>query len=97
MDNPLIPVNSCFLRRASMPSFPYSAYSDDTIFGWVRARSLVGDQLVFVPALAVFMNYDVQSAEEFIFPITSNGLAAGPTLAQASCAPPLRFWNATRP
>ena len=61
----------------------YSTYSDDTVFGWVPARSLVGDQLVFVPALAVFMNYEVQRAEEFIFPITSNGLAAGPTLAEA--------------
>ena len=61
----------------------YSAYSDDSVFGWVPARSLVGDQLVFVPALAVFMNYEVQRPEEFIFPITSNGLAAGPTLAEA--------------
>ena len=29
------------------------------------------------------MNYEVQSPAEFIFPITSNGLAAGPTLAEA--------------
>jgi ribosomal protein S12 methylthiotransferase accessory factor len=61
----------------------YSTYSDDTIFGWVRARSLITDQLVFVPALAVFMNYEVQSPAEFIFPMTSNGLAAGPTLPEA--------------
>lgn len=61
----------------------YSTYSDESVFGWVRARSLISDQLVFVPALAVFMNYEVQSAAEFIFPITSNGLAAGPTLAEA--------------
>jgi ribosomal protein S12 methylthiotransferase accessory factor len=61
----------------------YSAYSDDSVFGWVPARSLVGDHLVFVPALAIFMNYEVQRPEEFLFPITSNGLAAGPTLSEA--------------
>jgi ribosomal protein S12 methylthiotransferase accessory factor len=61
----------------------YSTYSDESVFGWVRARSLIGDELVFVPALAVFMNYEIQSPEEFIFPITSNGLAAGPTLGDA--------------
>ena len=61
----------------------YSAYSDDSVFGWVGARSLISDQLIFVPALSVFMNYEVQSPAEFIFPITSNGLAAGPTLAEA--------------
>src|SRR5262249_49821271 len=69
--------------RSQYAELGYSAYSDDTIFGWVRARSLTEDQLVFVPALAVFMNYEVQSPAEFIFQITSNGLAAGPTLADA--------------
>jgi ribosomal protein S12 methylthiotransferase accessory factor len=62
---------------------PYSAYSEDSVLGWVPARSLVRDELVFVPALAVFMNYEMQRQEEFIFPITSNGLAAGPTLTEA--------------
>ena len=61
----------------------YSAYTEDSVFGWVPARSLVQDNLVFVPAFAVFMNYEVQRPEEFIFSITSNGLAAAPTLAEA--------------
>jgi bacteriocin biosynthesis docking scaffold, SagD family len=65
------------------PKLPYSAYCEESVLGWVSARSLITDQLVCVPALAVFMTYEVQSPAEFIFPITSNGLAAGPTLVEA--------------
>jgi ribosomal protein S12 methylthiotransferase accessory factor len=43
----------------------------------------VSGQVIYVPALAVFMNYAVQRPEEFLFPVTSNGLAAGPTLLDA--------------
>lgn len=65
---------------------PYAPYQDDSILGWVRARSLVTDQLVFVPALAVLMSYASQFPGEFLCPITSNGLAAGATLLDAILA-----------
>lgn len=65
------------------PELRYSTYSDDSRFGWVHARSLGTDELVFVPAVAIFMNYEMQNSSEFICPITSNGLAAGPTLPEA--------------
>ena len=62
---------------------PYVPYKDESTMGWVRARSLVTGSWIFVPALSVFMNYEVQCPEEFICPITSNGLAAGSTLLMA--------------
>jgi ribosomal protein S12 methylthiotransferase accessory factor len=61
----------------------YTPYTDKNIMGWVRARSLVTGKDVFVPALAVFMSYEVRLPQEFICPITSNGLAAGSTLLDA--------------
>ena len=61
---------------------PYARYEDNRL-GWVTARSLVSGEEVLVPALAVFMNYHAHDDGEFLFPITSNGLAAGRTLLEA--------------
>jgi ribosomal protein S12 methylthiotransferase accessory factor len=60
-------------------SLAYARYHDDAELAWVRARSLVVGDEVWVPAVAVLMDYPVQSPDEYLFPITSNGLAAGPT------------------
>lgn len=61
----------------------YVPYSDDKIIGWVQAYSLVSEKSIFVPATAVFMNYEARYAEEYIAQMTSNGLATGPTLLDA--------------
>ena len=64
----------------------YAPYEDNRL-GWVVARSLVSGDEVLVPAISVFMNYHAHANEEFLFPITSNGLATGRTLLEA-------VWNA---
>ncbi len=64
----------------------YAPYEDNRL-GWVPARSLVRGDEVLVPALSVFMNYHAHANEEFLFPITSNGLATGRSLLEA-------VWNA---
>lgn len=61
----------------------YDPYSSDKPIGWVKVRSLTSGKLLAVPALAVLMAYETQGKEPFLFPITSNGLAAGATLADA--------------
>ena len=70
-------------RPEQYAALRYRPYDDTTVLGWVRARSLASGEELFVPALAVLLAYDVHPDEGFIFPITSNGLAAGPTLADA--------------
>jgi len=70
-------------RPEQYADLPYAPYDDESILRWVRGRSLVHDDEVWVPAIAVFMEFQVQSEEEFLFPVTSNGLAAGPTLGDA--------------
>jgi ribosomal protein S12 methylthiotransferase accessory factor len=61
----------------------YSPYRDDTTLGWLKAQSLTSTRCCYVPALAVLMAYEVPASDQFLFPITSSGLAAGPTLSSA--------------
>ncbi|MEM6465754.1 MAG: YcaO-like family protein [Pseudomonadota bacterium] len=65
------------------PDLKYDAYTDSAQLGWVKMQALGSGQDCAVPALAVLMAYETQGEEPFLFPITSNGLAAGPTLAKA--------------
>ena len=60
----------------------YKPYADDSVLGWVQAWSLTHGDHVWVPALGVFMTYPCAD-DEFLWPATSNGLAAGPTLGRA--------------
>jgi ribosomal protein S12 methylthiotransferase accessory factor len=73
-------------RPEQYPDLPYAPYDDESVLRWVRGRSLVHDDDVWLPAIAVFMEFQVQSQEEFLCPVTSNGLAAGPTLGGAVLA-----------
>lgn len=68
---------------AQYETLKYQPYSSDSSLGWVPMRSLGKGEDIAVPALAVLMAYETQGDEPFLFPITSNGLAAGPTLASA--------------
>lgn len=64
-------------------ALPYAPYSAHVPINWVRARSVTSDQLSWVPAVAALMEYEIRTPGEFLFPITSNGLAAAPTLGGA--------------
>src|SRR5579859_3026077 len=65
---------------------PYAPYDDATPLGWAQGRSLVTGAAIFIPALAIFMGYQARTPAEYLFPATSNGLAAGATLAGAILA-----------
>ena len=64
-------------------SLPYSPYREEAALRWVTGRSLVTGDEVWIPAIGVFMDYHVADEQEFLCPVTSNGLAAGPTLRDA--------------
>lgn len=65
------------------PVLNYDPYTPDATIGWVAMRSCTDDRERAVPALAVLMAYETGANEPFLFPITSNGLAAGPDLPAA--------------
>ena len=56
------------------------------MLGWVSARSLVSGRRVHVPRGGLSGIDDIRSPDEYLFPVTSNGLAAGPTLRDAVLA-----------
>ncbi len=64
-------------------SLQYTPYTDDAELNWVRAHSLVSGNEIWVPAIAILMDYPVRDLQEYLFPITSNGLASGPTAHEA--------------
>lgn len=67
-------------------SLPYRPWHDDTTLDWVDGRDVATGEAVFVPALAALMHHEVHHQDGWLFPITSNGLAAGPTLDGAILA-----------
>jgi ribosomal protein S12 methylthiotransferase accessory factor len=73
-------------RAEQIEGLPYVPYGEESVLGWVPARSLLTGRRVYVPALAVFLSYDIRSPHEYLFPVTSNGLASGPTLRDAVLA-----------
>ncbi len=79
----LHPADLVLYRPEQYAELPYAPYSEETTLRWVRGRSLIHEDHVAVPAIAAFMEYQVHDPLEFVIPITSNGLAAGPTLADA--------------
>lgn len=79
----LDPARLVLFQPEQYPGLKYDPYEPDCSLGWVAMRSLVDGRERAVPALAVLMAYETQGDEPFLFPITSNGLAAGPTLADA--------------
>src|SRR5262249_44468970 len=77
------PAQLLLFAPGELERLPYAPYTEDSVLRWVRGRSLIGDDEVWVPAISVFMEYQVLSEEEYVCPVTSNGLAAGPTLRGA--------------
>lgn len=61
----------------------YAPYADSTVLDWVPARSLVTGREVWVPLLAVHLGIDLTDHSAYLFPPTSNGFAAGPTVTAA--------------
>ena len=61
----------------------YAPYEEESELGWVAARSLMQDELVWVPALAIFIGYIAHAPQEHLFAVTSNGVATGGALSDA--------------
>lgn len=65
---------------------PFARYSEDSELEWVTARSLLSGDAVWVPRLAAHLGHEVSQRAGYLFPATSNGFAAGSTLADAVLA-----------
>ncbi|MFT3770604.1 MAG: TOMM precursor leader peptide-binding protein [Minicystis sp.] len=67
----------------AQPGFPYPRLDPATPIDWTPGRWLDTGEPVYLPALLTYYGYPAHGAESFC-QVTSNGLAAGPTLEDAS-------------
>ncbi len=65
------------------PNLEYSQYQENNKIGWTKAFSLLHEKSIWVPAISIFMDYKIRTHDEYLYPVTSNGLGAGATLLQA--------------
>lgn len=83
LDGPALdPRELVLYRDEQYAELPYARYSETARLGWLRARSLVSHRAIFVPAIAVLLDYPAAPGEH-LFPSSSTGLAAGETLPDA--------------
>ncbi len=68
-----------YLRKG----FPFAPFDPEADLDWTRGVWLDTGEAVQLPALATYMHYPAEPAEQFA-QITSNGLAAGSTLEDAT-------------
>jgi ribosomal protein S12 methylthiotransferase accessory factor len=52
-------------REEQYADLPYAPYREDSTLAWIRGRSLLSDDEVWIPAIGVFMEYQVHHPEEF--------------------------------
>lgn len=62
---------------------PYSPYRDTTEIGWLPGRRWGDPEPVWVPAVSALLAYEVRHRDEYLCPLSSNGLAAGPSIEAA--------------
>jgi len=67
-------------------TLPYAPYDESSVIGWVEARAWCAKTEVYVPALGVLLTHEVAPGEAFLFPTSTNGLAAGRDLESAILA-----------
>jgi ribosomal protein S12 methylthiotransferase accessory factor len=79
----LDPAELVLFRDEQYAGLQYSRFQPDEAIGWVSGYSLVQDAQIEIPAISVFMNYKINTPQENICAVTSNGLAAGATLQNA--------------
>jgi ribosomal protein S12 methylthiotransferase accessory factor len=73
-----------FQERQHVPGFPFARFTRSTRLSFVEGFSLADGSPAFLPAQLVYLRRD--PAEKPIGYSTSNGLACGPTLAEAVLA-----------
>ncbi|BBD60309.1 hypothetical protein NIES2109_31060 [Nostoc sp. HK-01] len=71
-------------NQYSDPNFPFPAFDQLTQTSWITAISLTSNQQVLVPAFMVYFDWDSNQPGDYVLPVTSNGMASGPTLEFAA-------------
>ncbi len=71
-------------QQYSDPNFPFLAFDPTAQTSWINALSLSNNQQVLVPAFLVYLDWNSDQPGDHILPVTSNGMASGPSLEFAA-------------
>jgi len=71
-------------KQYSDPTFPFAAFNGAMQTSWIAALSLLTNQQVLVPASLVYFHWYSDFPGDYILPVSSNGMASGPTLEFAA-------------
>jgi ribosomal protein S12 methylthiotransferase accessory factor len=89
----------------AQPGFPYPRLAPEAVIDWTLGSWLDSGEPVYLPAFPTYYDYPARPEERFC-QVTSNGLAAGPTFADAALRAALELierdaftlsWLARRP
>nr|WP_255494841.1 YcaO-like family protein [Luteibacter sp. Sphag1AF] len=70
-------------EQYAQPGFPFARFDPDARLSWTWGRWLDDDSLVWVPALATWLDFPVAASERFA-QVTSSGLATGSSYEDAA-------------
>ncbi len=82
-ENALDPRQLVLYSSEQYEKISWRPFREDAMLGWVKAYSFVQDKSILVPAMAVFLDYQLQNEDEYFVERLSTGLAAGPSLLRA--------------
>ncbi|WP_338422808.1 YcaO-like family protein [Aphanizomenon flos-aquae] len=66
-------------QQYSDPNFPFPAFNPTMQTSWINALSLSSNQQVLIPAFLVYLDWDGNKPGDHILPVTTNGMASGPS------------------
>ncbi len=70
-------------RQYNTFEWPHPRYTPDRELAWLNGNDVLDDSTVALPAGLVYLVFPPPRMEDYFAPSTSNGLAAGPSLARA--------------
>ncbi|WP_026104165.1 YcaO-like family protein [Anabaena sp. PCC 7108] len=71
-------------QQYSDQNFPFPAFDSATQTSWINALALASNQQVLVPAFLVYLDWEGNQPGDHILPVTTNGMASGPSLEFAA-------------
>ncbi|MDZ8237033.1 MAG: YcaO-like family protein [Nostoc sp. ChiQUE01a] len=71
-------------KQYSDPIFPFPVFDPAMQTSWIAGISLATNQQILVPVSLVYFDWDSDLSGDYILPVSSNGMASGPTLEFAA-------------
>ncbi len=82
-------------EQYARPDWPFEPWREETEVTWIDGAGIADGEPVALPAGLVYLTFPPPRPEDVFALATSNGLAAGRTVAAAALGACARSWSAT--